>query len=639
MNLFQTKLTRSEWNSTEVPVSETEKEILQLIVSGYHDVNIKYNKHLSLFGFLRIEKNDSLEDYLYQTYFNERISGIEKKYKWEAVVKIKVNATIKKADQIRIDNNSDPENVKSVFEFVLIDLVEQIGAAFQKGANDTTKKMILPYFTLTKLIRMNVRNVNRHIVQMVHSVLTRFEEDIDITSVIENAVPIIEKNAKLLAYSDMTLYEHQKQLFTLVKREGPKLILYIAPTGTGKTLSPIGLTEQYRVIFVCAARHVGLALAKSAISVNKKIAMALGCASAEDIRLHYFAAKDYSVNRRSGGIGKVDNSNGEKVELMICDIKSYLTAMYYMLAFNDAENIIVYWDEPTIAMDYETHDLHETIHQVWKDNKIPHMILSSATLPKMHELTETLASFRSKFLGAEVYNIVSYDCKKTIPLINKNGYVVLPHHMSQDYDVVSDIVRHCEDNLTLMRYFDLHEVVRFILFVERGHFIPVSVKIRRHFAAIDDINMMSIKLHYLRCLKQIVDGMWGSVYMSMSALRTRRIPTNEGIDAKGNKIRKIASIGPGIKDHVVNTDTTQLRRLASEQQEPQEQPGIYVTTKDAFTLTDGPTLFLANDVEKIAKFCIQQASIPAHVMKDIMESTKKYVSWKKNSRIWFLRIQ
>ena len=53
---------------------------------------------------------------------------------------------------------------------------------------------------------------------------------------------------------------------------------------------------------------------------------------------------------------------------------------------------------------------------------------------------------------------------------------------------------------------------------------------------------------------------------------------------------------------------------------PQNQtPGIYVTTKDAFTLTDGPTIFLSNDVEKIAKFCIQQANIPASVMKDLMD--------------------
>ena len=61
-------------------------------------------------------------------------------------------------------------------------------------------------------------------------------------------------------------------------------------------------------------------------------------------------------------------------------------------------------------------------------------------------------------------------------------------------------------------------------------------------------------------------------------------------------------------------------QILKSSQAPQNQnPGIYVTTKDAFTLTDGPTIFLSNDVEKIAKFCIQQASIPASVMTDLLD--------------------
>ena len=50
-----------------------------------------------------------------------------------------------------------------------------------------------------------------------------------------------------------------------------KIVLYQAPTGTGKTLTPIGLCKGYKVIFVCAAKHIGLQLAKSCIS--KEIAM------------------------------------------------------------------------------------------------------------------------------------------------------------------------------------------------------------------------------------------------------------------------------------------------------------------------------------------------------------------------------
>ena len=75
-------------------------------------------------------------------------------------------------------------------------------------------------------------------------------------------------------------------------------------------------------------------------------------------------------NRKSGSICKVDNLVGDKVEIMICDIKSYLIAMRYMLAFNDRDNVILYWDEPTISMDYEHHEIHVTIEENWKENEI-----------------------------------------------------------------------------------------------------------------------------------------------------------------------------------------------------------------------------------------------------------------------------
>ena len=37
---------------------------------------------------------------------------------------------------------------------------------------------------------------------------------------------------------------------------------------------------------------------------------------------------------------------------------------------------------------------------------------------------------------------------------------------------------------------------------------------------------------------------------------------------------------------------------------------VRVSTTDAHTLTDGPTIFLADDVDKIGKFCLQQSKIP-----------------------------
>jgi hypothetical protein len=421
----------------------------------------------------------------------------------------------------------------------------------------------------------------------------------------------------------MILYEHQKEIFSLCKNPNPKLILYMAPTGTGKTLTPIALSEQYKIIFVCAARHVGLALARAAISVNKKIAFAFGCGSSADIRLHYFAAKEYTINKRTGGIGKVDNSVGDSVEIIICDIKSYLPAMYYMLAFNKKEKIITYWDEPTITMDYSEHDFHKIIRKNWKKNKIPNMVLSSATLPKLHELTETIPDFKNKFPSSEIYNIVSHDCKKSIPIINKDGYVVLPHYMSNDYNEILKIATHCENYLTLLRYFDLKEVVDFITYILKNNMANSKMNLSRHFESLDDINMKNIKIYYIKLLKNIVKDQWPIISQHFTLMRKPRIFSNETVDAKGNKISKTKSIGPGVS--VFNPPSltgAPLSRIASEQQSPPAPlgtSGAYITTKDAYTLKDGPTIFISNEIEKIAKFCIQQANIPAVVMDDIMK--------------------
>jgi hypothetical protein len=626
MDLNQRKLTKSEWQGIEVPVSSEEKEVLELIIRGFHDVNIKYNKHNSLFGFLKIEYGEVMEDYLYNKYFASTVAKLKEKYPIpELNISVHANPVIKKADLIRLDkNNAEKMKLETAVEYLFLDIVKKI----LQSRNLGTSSWVIEYFTLFKLTRISVSNVNRHIKQIVKNVLTKLEDEIDMSVVIANAVEFIEKNSLLLGYSDSVLYEHQKQVFTLMKNPGPKLALYIAPTGTGKTLSPIGLSEKFRIIFVCAARHVGLALARAAISVNKKIAFAFGCASADDIRLHYFAAKEYTKHRKSGGIGKVDNSVGDKVEIMICDIKSYLPAMFYMKAFNSVEDIIVYWDEPTITMDYEDHELHEIIKRNWRDNLIPNMILSSATLPKLHELSETTSDFEQKFEDAQIYNIVSHDCKKSIPIINKVGYVVLPHTMSNDYAQISEIVAHCESNLTLLRYFDLKGVVEFIHYVESNDYVPGNAKVGRHFASIDDVNMQNIKLHYLRLLKKINPEQWSTIYHSLKLSQSKRIQPNTDVDPKGNKLRKTQSVGPGLPTAIFQSSKAQalggqpLSRLMSEQVQPpqvqEEQCAIYVTTKDAYTLTDGPTIFLANDVAKVAKFCIQQANIPVKVMEDIM---------------------
>jgi hypothetical protein len=650
MDLNQRKLIKSEWDSIEIPVSTDELEVLKLIIKGFHDVNIKINNNNSIFTHLKIEYSTKMEDYLYNKYLREIVEKIIKNNKLTDIkIDVSNDIQIKSADKIRLEKNTI-ENLKktNVYEFILLNYVDELLTCYFK--NDY-KQFILKYFTLYKLLKNNVEKINKHIYNFCKHIINTNYDKTNLIDFIENSVDLIEKNTELLKYNDMILYEHQKEIFTICKNPNPKLVLYMAPTGTGKTLTPLGLSEKYKVIFVCAARHVGLALARSAISINKKIAFAFGCASADDIRLHYFAAKDYTVNKRTGSIKKVDNSSGENVEIIISDIKSFIPAMYYMKAFNSDENIIVYWDEPTITLDYNEHSFHSIIKNNWKENSIPTVILSSATLPKIQELTETVMDFKNKFANSEIIQIISHDCKKSIPIINKNGFIELPHYlpMANDHENLLKIINHCENYLTLLRYLDLKEIITFIIYLNNENLVKERFKIDRYFDSMDDINMKNIKMYYIYLLKNLDNTKWETIYNHFTKKREPVLLENNSVDNKGNKINntfsKMNSVGPGVnlktKDinekplmRRITTDTNlngtvfeekAIKRVLTNpdlncfNNKPVGGSGIYISTKDAYTLTDGPTIFICDDIEKIAKFCIQQANIPSVVMEDLMK--------------------
>jgi hypothetical protein len=629
--LQQSKLSKSEWESIEVPVSPHEKRILELIVQGYTNVHIQENDTQSLFSFVKIEITPENELFLYQRYFAPLIQDAIKKYGKslrEPVTTMVAGAQIKKlksADSIRISNleANIQTNRQHIFEYLIIELCAELLKLFKKS----DPRYAFYLYTLLQLKRASVRNINAYVTEFMNRVIQQAEEKTDISNIVDNAYDFIEKNPYLMKYEDKVLFEHQKRLFTLCKnhRTQSKLILYTAPTGTGKTLSPIGLATDYRIIFVCVARHIGLALAKSAISVGKRVAFAFGCESAADIRLHYFAAADYTKNYRSGGIWKVDNDNGSKVEIMICDVRSYLTAMHYMIAFNpNLHDIITYWDEPTITMDYEEHDLHAIIHRNWSENKIPNIVLSCATLPQEEEIMDVLGDFRAKFEDVETFTITSFDCRKSIPILNKDGYAVLPHMLYAEYSKMQACVEHCEKNKTMLRYFELREIVRFIRYLFDHNLIKDRFGMDRYFdQKIQNITMISLKLYYLVLLKQLDEGKWNIVHQHMTVSQYRKFSNASALASHIRKTKSADSSSLRAK-----TVTGGIMRLMSVQ-EPTAQAtppkqntsatsGIQITTVDAYTLTDGPTIFLTDDSKKIANFCIQQSNISESVFSGIL---------------------
>ena len=649
MDLNQRKLNKSEWEGIEIPTTDGEKNILSFLNKGYSELNLKENSSLSLLSILKIDYNDNMEAYLYKLYFQKSckiiedgLFALEPNY-----VKIKFNSNTKlcSADKIRLERYDEKSIRKfDVYEYLLISLCEKF---INYKKKEIEKKMKNPgytpskiksssvynYYTLHILTSYKIVKLNKHVLYICNQLLNLFKDTIDLSFLIRHSYEFIECNELITKYQDLQLYTHQKELFQSCKSiKTPKLILYIAPTGTGKTLSPIPLLNDYKIIFVCAARHVGLALARASITMDKKIAFAFGCNSADDIRLHYFAAKDFVKNKRSGGIGKVDNSAGDNVEMIISDIKSFLPAMYYLREFNKDENgayrydnLLVYWDEPTITLDYENHEIHEIIKKNWKENFIPNMILSSATLPKCHEITETISDFRSKFsydnIEAEIINIESYDCKKTISIIDNNGFSVCPHHICETFEMLQIIGEYCSSNLSLMRYMDLKSISEFIMYVNENNFISNNYKFDKYFDNINDINMNNIKKYYIVILNKIFHGTWGSIYVHFKNSRNLKIMNNS--EKSSSELVRTTSLNPFNQYNKLDMAGEIITKTMSESQTnpnhiPHGKAGIYLTTKDAYTLKDGPTIYITNEIEKMAKFCIQQASIPSVIIDDIM---------------------
>ena len=575
MDLTQTKLIKSEWESIEIPINKNETTILKMIQTAYDDVNYSYNYNSSLIDIIKlhIDKKQLIHNYIFTKYFKTIVKLLIKKYKIDYSIPTfkSKEINIKREDIIRIEHTDPKLHLikNTIYEFEIIDIIESLLKSYKKNKDI----LYYYYYTLYHIRNVRINHINIHIMHFAQYIITHFENNISTQKMIYNSYNYIEKNPILLKYKDIELYDHQKKLFTVVKQKTPKLVLYQAPTGTGKTMSPIGLVKDHKIIFVCAAKHVGLQLAKSCVSMDIPLAIGFGCDDPGDIRLHYNAAKDIVKNYKTGGIFRVDNSVGDKVQLMVCDVRSYLPAMNYMCAFNKPEDIITYWDEPTISLDYDEHPFHSIIQQNWRENLIPNLVLSSATLPNKDELLPLINKFTMAFDGCIVHDIVSHDCKKTIPIIDVEGNVCLPHTKCATNEELDECLQHCSQYKTLLRHFDLQGIIRFIKYVYKNDLIHKSrYKLDNYFDDFGEINVINIKLYYLELLT-LLKQHWSTIY-------SKYMP------------------------YIV----------------PRYKSTIKITTEDAHTLTDGPTIFIANNVENVAKYCLKLCKIPIHNLKAIEQN-------------------
>jgi hypothetical protein len=579
MDLTQKKLIKTEWEALEVPVQQREKEILDMIANSYENIHYTYNKNKSMMSIMNLKdtENNTVSNYLYEKYFEKNVSALCKQYDISFTVKKNSKTKkLKKVDKMKIDNvDSKIQQVKDeIFEFTIIEIIVNLLKYSTQTGKKSTLGFHMNYYTLYHIMKFNITRKLPLVIEFSQKLLDIYISQIDLLYIVNHSFDIIERNKYLLKYADMQLYEHQKQIFSIMKNKHSKVVLYQAPTGTGKTITPIGLTKGNKVIFVCAAKHVGLQLAKACISMDIPLAIAFGCNDPGDIRLHYNAAKDVVRNFKTGGIFRVDNTVGDKVEIIVCDVKSYLPAMHYMLAFNKNHEIITYWDEPTISLDYDEHEFHPILQKNWLENEIPNVVLSSATLPNQNDIHKMMDYFKIRFNGAQVYNIISHDCKKTIPIMSVEGDIVLPHIICKTGKELKQCMDHCKQFKTILRHFDLNEIISFISYIhENNLLVRERYHIKEYFNDISDIHSISIKEYYLDLLASLKKN-WDKIYESY------------------------------MESHNVNM----------------MKSNIYITTKDAHTLTDGPTIYIADDVDKLAKVLLKLSNIPTDQVEKISEN-------------------
>jgi hypothetical protein len=383
------------------------------------------------------------------------------------------------------------------------------------------------------------------------------------SELIYNSVALLETNP-YLKFKDLGLYKHQRELFDHSKNPGSKLILYSAPTGGGKTLSPIGLVEGYDVIiFMCGVRHVCLSFATQCIALNIPIAFAFGCSSTDDIRLHNSAAVECIRDKKNGTIKKVDHTIAHKVKIIISDLQSYLYAMTKMLETNKPDRVLTYWDEPTYKLDQKYDETHDIIANLWKNNVIPNVVLSSATLPSIHHLSEMTTQFSRKFPNASIYNIESSESNKTIQLLGPTDQVELPHYHCPTYEDLQRCIGHIESKQIILKYMDLGTILGFLKRLNPS---------MDYFTSLTDIHVTNVKLFYLHCLKSISPELWSTLYAEEQTSRVQ-LPSTK-----------------------------------------------FVCSKDAWTLTYGPSLFITDDVKKIAAYCLQTSEIPSELLTTIIKN-------------------
>ena len=262
--IIQSKLTRNEWESIEMPVEAEEREILEFVREGYKNDQIKRNKNQSMMERMKVEETEGMHKYLYGEYMIPRMREMMEEMRTRGIgrgvleeydrMNGERKVKLKKADEIRLMNKKrDVENRvdDEVMEYQMIEEMKKF--VRNEGMWPKKKEGGVAYYTMIKMKESTIERMNPNVMKIMTRMVEEWKERMtrDYRSWVESAVECIEENEKLVEMKDRELYEHQRELYKRM-RDGEKgkaqLIFYKAPTGTGKTMTPLGISEEYIIL-------------------------------------------------------------------------------------------------------------------------------------------------------------------------------------------------------------------------------------------------------------------------------------------------------------------------------------------------------------------------------------------------------
>ena len=609
----QTKLTKEEWETIEKPCNQNDKFILEFLNKSYDNVDEILYKNIPILSHLKInDKNCDI--YIFEQLFLSHIQFIEKKYsslfeknkdfknsnnviktlknkkdKIKNATIIKVNSCLQKINK-KIENIIDDiknkrkinESDSNIIEYDLF--IKSIKFLHYIKHKKKYNVKEISYIIKNKYVKYKDFTLNKYFISWFDNIMYFVNKNIKIEDILVNYSDFVIKNIDKDEYIE--LYQHQKELINFYKNK-PKnegsLILYTSPTGTGKTMTPICLVNNYKIIFICAARHVGITLANYMVSMGIKVGFAFGCSEMEDIRLHNNAVAEFTEKKYGKKIiRKPNHENGENVQILISDIQSYYYSMLYMNSFNKKEDIILYWDEPTIGLDYNDHEIHKDISNVIINNKLYNIILSSATLPETSDIQPFIDNFKSKFsdIPINVSTINSDIFLNNISIYDACGNTITPHYMWLDNSEKMELfIKYFNKNKKLQKYLDIEKCIEFIIdihkFTNKDLFVDqyvINNILPNDLILIENKHITELYLYALSKTSQEYKNILDQHYKSK------------------NKFN-----------------------IKTKQQ-------VFIVTNDAYTITGGPCLYLTNDYDKLTKVLFKSSNIPDEIINNLYKS-------------------